>query len=94
MEEFVSKVQPFADLLDNLGPYAQTYKPPWGEDIIELSKKQADSLGVILDAFEQSNPVCLSDELSVNLIPIFKRTQKLFKDTIVPFLSEKVKLAS
>ena len=28
MDEFINKVQPFADLLDNLSPYAQTYQPP------------------------------------------------------------------
>ena len=94
MQEFIKKVEPFADLLDNLGPYAQTYEPPWGPTITDLSVRQAESLGVILKSFEQSNPTCLSDELMVNFIPIFKQTQKLFKDSVVPFLEEKVKGSS
>ena len=31
MDELVSKMQPFADLLDNLGPYSQVYTPSWRE---------------------------------------------------------------
>ena len=29
MDEFIQKIQPFADLIDNLGPYVSTYSPPW-----------------------------------------------------------------
>ena len=28
MDEFIQKIQPFADLIDNLGPYVSTYSPP------------------------------------------------------------------
>lgn len=90
MNEFISKVQPFADLLDNLAPYAQTYQPPWRESLEKVTKEQADSLGVILNAFQQGNPASLSDELSINFLPIFKRARKLFAENIIPFLKKKV----
>ena len=93
MDEFINKVQPFADLLDNLSPYAQTYEPPWRQPLEDVTKEQADSLGVILSAFQQGNPASLSDELSVNFLPIFKRARKLFAEKIIPFLKDKVETA-
>ena len=45
MDQFIAKVQPFADLLDNLTPYAKTYEPPWREALEAVSADQADSLG-------------------------------------------------
>jgi len=93
MNEFITKVQPFADLLDNLSPYAQTYNPPWKESLEKVTREQAESLGVILTSFQQGNPSSLSDELSINFLPIFKRARKLFSENIIPFLQEKVKVA-
>ena len=90
MDQLISRVQPFADLLDNLGPYAQTYNPPWRENLEVVAKEQATSLGKILESFEQGNPALLSDELSIRFLPIFKRTRKLFNEEVVPFLQEKV----
>jgi hypothetical protein len=88
MDELVSKMQPFADLLDNLGPYSQVYTPSWRDAYDELVKAQHTSLNGILNAFEQANPAGLSDELSVRFIPIFKRALKLFHDKIIPDLKE------
>ena len=88
MDELVSKMQPFADLLDNLGPYSQVYTPSWREAYDELVKAQHTSLTGILNAFEQANPAGLSDELSVRFIPVFKRALKLFHDKIIPDLKE------
>ena len=42
MDQLISKVQPFADLLDNLGPYAQTYNPPWKENFEDVAKDQLE----------------------------------------------------
>ena len=89
MDQFIAKIQPFADLLDNLTPYAKTYDPPWRSALESISEDQADSLGKILTSFEQGNPSLLSDELSINFIPIFKRTRKLFKEEVIPFLEER-----
>ena len=52
MDQLISKVKPFADLLDNLGPYAQTYDPPWRGSLETVAKDQAESLNNILTAFE------------------------------------------
>ena len=93
MNEFINKVQPFADLLDNLSPYAQTYNPPWKDALEKVTSDQAVSLGEILTAFQQGNPSSLSDELSINFLPVFKRARKLFSENIIPFLQEKVKTA-
>ena len=90
MDQLISKVKPFAELLDNLGPYALTYEPPWKESLETVSKDQAESLNKILTSFEQGNPALLSDELSVRFLPVFKRTRKLFNDEIIPYLQERV----
>ena len=86
MDELVNKMQPFADLLDNLGPYSQVYGPSWKEPYDELVKDQHTALTGILNSFEQSNPARLSDELSVRFIPVFRRALKLFHDQIIPEL--------
>ena len=86
MDELISKIKPFADLLDNLGPYSQVYSPSWKESYDELVKDQHDALTGILNSFEESNPAKLSDELSVRFIPVFKRALKLFDDKIIPEL--------
>ena len=90
MDEFISKIQPFAELLDNLGPYANAYEPPWEKNLKEISGEQAESLGSILTAFEQANPAKLSDELSIRFIPVFKKSRKLFSEIIIPYLKERV----
>ncbi len=91
MDEFVGKVKPFAELLDNLAPYSNTYDPPWRERLEEVSREQAESLDKILTAFEQGNPALLSNELAINFLPIFGRTHKLFNEDVVPYLEKKVK---
>ena len=87
MNQFIEKVQPFADLFDNLTPYANTYDPPWRGSLEEVSKDQADSLGKP-QIFRAGNPALLSDELSINFIPIFKRTRAFRED--VTLFAEKV----
>jgi hypothetical protein len=93
MDQLISKVQPFADLLDNLGPYAQTYNPPWKENFENVARDQAESLNKILTSFEQGNSATLSDELSIRFLPIFKRTRKLFTNEVVPYLEAEVEKA-
>ena len=90
MDEFINKIQPFAELLDNLGPYVNAYEPSWGEKFQEVSNAQAESLGNILTSFEQANSAKLSDELSIGFIPVFKKSRKLFVEVIIPYLKERV----
>ena len=93
MDQLISKVKPFAELLDNLGPYALTYEPPWKESLEAVSKDQAESLNKIVTSFEQGNPALLSDELSVRFLPVFKRTRKLFNEEVIPYLQKQVEVA-
>ena len=90
MEEFIQKIQPFADLIDNLGPYVSTYSPPWMASFEKLAKDQSVTLGEILNAFEQGSPAKLSEELSDGFLPVFNQSRKLFESDIIPFLKEKV----
>ena len=90
MEEFIQKIQPFADLVDNLGPYVSTYSPPWRKDFEDLAKDQSESLGQILDAFEKGSPAALSVELNDGFIPMYDSLWKLFETDIIPFLKGKV----
>ena len=90
MEEFIQKIQPFADLTDNLGPYVSTYSPPWMASFEKLAKDQSVTLGEILNAFEQGSPAKLSEELSDGFLPVFNQSRKLFESDIIPFLKEKV----
>ena len=90
MNELVSRVQPFAELIDNLGPYVSAYDPPWGSKLKEISIEQAESLNGMLDAFEQGNPAKLSDDLSIRFLPVFQRSRKLFSEEIIPYLKERV----
>ena len=90
MEEFIKKIQPFADLVDNLGPYVSTYSPPWRKDFEDLAKDQSESLGQILDAFEKGSPAALSVELNDGFIPMYDSLWKLFETDIIPFLKGKV----
>ena len=90
MNELVSRVQPFAELIDNIGPYATAYDPPWAEKLKIVSVEQSESLNGMLDAFEQGNPAKLSDDLSIRFLPVFKRSRKLFSEEIIPYLKERV----
>ena len=39
MDAFVQKIQPFADLIDHVTPYAQSYAPPWKTKIEKFSEE-------------------------------------------------------
>ena len=88
MEEFIAKIKPFADLLDNLSPYAKTYSPPWRERLEELAGEQAACLERVLGAFESGNVADLSDEVTVTFAPLFERCRKFLKEDIVPELEK------
>jgi len=93
MSEFIEKIEPFAELLDSIGPYVTAYDPPWGASLQEIAKEQSDTLEQILKSFEQGNPAKLSDELDYGFIPVFKRSRKLFQDEIIPYLKKRVEEA-
>lgn len=94
MDEFIQKIQPFADLIDNLGPYVSTYSPPWKKSFENIAREQSECLGGILSAFEQGSPARLSDELCERFLPIYNRSRKLFDSEVIPFLKEKVEVCA
>ncbi|MEK9773193.1 MAG: hypothetical protein VW576_06465 [Opitutae bacterium] len=88
MDAFIKKIQPFADLIDHISPYVQSYEPPWKNEIEEIAKSQAECLGQILLAFENSDPAGLSEELEFSFLPLYATTINLFSQKIIPFLKE------
>ncbi len=88
MEEFIEKIKPFADLFDNLGPYAKTYSPLWQKKFEELAKEQAGSLEKILKHFESGNISDLSNEVASSFAPLFDRSRKFLRENAIPELEE------
>ena len=88
MEEFIAKIKPFADLLDNLGPYAKTYSPPWSDGLEKLATEQSVCLEAILGAFEAGNAAGLSDEIALNFSPLFDRCRKFLSEKVVVELGQ------
>ena len=60
MDQFISKIQPFADLIDNVAPYVQSYSPPWADRFMSIAKEQANCLNLLLRSFEMRHPAGLS----------------------------------
>jgi len=88
MDQFISKIQPFADLIDNVSPYANAYQPSWAGKLNEVANHQASSLDQVLKAFESHDPSSLSDEIGINLLPILGSIKSLFTDEVIPQLTE------
>ena len=88
MDAFVQKIQPFADLIDHVTPYAQSYAPPWKTKIEKIARDQAVCLSIILTSFESFDPASLSNELENGLLPVFRECLSLFDKEIIPFLKE------
>ena len=86
MDAFIQKIQPFADLIDHVSPYAQSYSPPWRTWLEQIAQDQAVTLANLLAAFENFDPAGLSVELENGFIPLFKKTIKLFDEDIIPYL--------
>ena len=93
MNEFIEKIQPFADLLDSILLYASAYSPPWSDPLKQVANRQSVSLGNILEAFEQGNPSFLSDEIYHKFIPIYNESIELFQKDIIPYLKNRVENA-
>jgi hypothetical protein len=94
MDQFISKIQPFADLIDNVSPYANAYNPEWASSLNDIAKEQANCLTFILQAFENNNPASLSDEIGVTFLPLIKKIKNLFLNDVIPQLEEMVNLAT
>jgi len=88
MDSFIQKIQPFADLIEHVIPYAQSYSPTWRPEIEKIALDQAKCLDCILKSFEKLDPASLSNEISEHLIPVLKSCLSLFEKSIIPQLKE------
>jgi len=88
MDSFIQKIQPFADLIEHVIPYAQSYSPTWRPEIEKIALDQAKCLDCILKSFEKLDPASLSNEISDHLIPVLKSCLSLFEKSIIPQLKE------
>ena len=94
MDLFIQKIQPFADLIDHVSPYAQSYSPPWKDRINGVAKAQAETLARLLASFENFDPAGLSEELENGFIPLFRKAIKLFSEDIIPYLKAETEKAT
>ena len=90
MDQFIAKIQPFADIIDNVAPYASAYTPTWSKKVNDIAQLQAACLSRILNAFETNNPSSLSEEVHTIFIPLLKNIKQLFTSEVIPQLREVV----
>ena len=90
MDQFINKIQPFADLIDNVAPYVQSYSPPWADRFMSIAKEQANCLNLLLNSFEMRHPAGLSHCVGSELVPLCNSTHELFAKEIIPFLKSNV----
>ena len=90
MDLLIEKIKPFAELLDNLNPYAHTYKPEWTEKFSVIAKDQAGSLDRLLKAFELGDTASVSNELNNGFLSVYREGTTLFSEEIIPYLKLKV----
>jgi len=90
MDQFISKIQPFADLMDHVLPYAQAYCPHWRSSFEESVQEQASILERILRSFQDHDPAGLSNELELRFLPLYQKVTTLFTKQIIPDLQKSV----
>ncbi len=88
MDEFIGKIKPFADLFDNLTPYASTYSPEWSTGLEQFASEQADCLERVLSCFESGDISGLSNEIALGFVPLFQRSRKFLTEEVVTELQE------
>ena len=93
MDEFISKIQPIADLLDNLGPFAQTYDPPWRNAFTDLQRNQGQALEQALACFQIGDSAGLSDVVADSFNAVLADFRKLSDKEMKPYLRLEMKQA-
>lgn len=86
MDQFIKKIQPFADFVDNIAPYMETYSPPWADRFTSIAHSQAKFLNTLLTSFEHRQPAVLTSCLDSDFIPLCESAQLLLSDEIIPYL--------
>ena len=93
MDEFVEKIKPIADLVDNLEPFSQTYDPPWRGAFESLRKQQVDALEEVLSCFQTGDCAGLSDAVSGPFPLMISKFRKLVRDDMKPYLRKEMERA-
>ena len=88
MDAFVQKIQPFADLIDHVTPYAQSYAPPWKTKIEKIARDQAGCLSNILNSLNALIPPLYLMNLRMDCYQFLGECLSLFDKEIIPFLKE------
>jgi hypothetical protein len=91
MDEFIGKIKPFADLFDNLTPYAKTYSPEWSIGLEQFASEQADCLEQVLSCFESGDVSGLSNEIALRFVPMFERSRRFLAEEAVVELEQHIK---
>ena len=93
MDEFVGKIQPLADLVDNLEPFSKTYDPPWRGPFEALQGQQSEALERVLTCFKAGDSAGLSDAVASSFLPMLAEFRKLSRKKMQPQLREEMELA-
>jgi len=93
MDEFVGKIQPIADLVDNLEPFSKTYDPPWRGSFEVLQGQQSEALERVLTCFKAGDSAGLSDAIASSFLPMLAEFRKLSRKKMQPQLREEMELA-
>ena len=93
MDEFVGKIQPIADLVDNLEPFSKTYDPPWRGSFAVLQGQQSEALERVLTCFKAGDSAGLSDAIASSFLPMLAEFRKLSRKKMQPQLREEMELA-
>ena len=94
MDEFIGKIKPFADLFDNLTPYAKTYSPEWSTGLEKFAAEQSDCLERILSCFESGDASGLSNEIALSFVPLFENSRKFLTEEAIAELEQTVETTS
>tara|TARA_Y100000588_G_scaffold367089_1_gene433445 strand:+ start:2286 stop:2906 length:621 start_codon:yes stop_codon:yes gene_type:complete len=93
MDEFVGKIQPIADLVDNLEPFSKTYDPPWRGSFEVLQSQQSEALERVLTCFKAGDSAGLSDAIASSFLPMLAEFRQLSRKKMQPQLREEMELA-
>ena len=93
MDEFIGKIKPLADLVDNLEPFAKTYDPPWREAFESLREQQMVALEEVLSCFQSGDSASLSDAVAGPYSLMFNQFRKLSNDDMKPYLRKEMERA-
>ncbi len=83
MDEFIGKVKPLVDLMDNLQPYAMSYSPEWKDAYLDFQKKHQVVFEQLFKCFQRGDVATLSDVVDSELLPLFEKTLEFLNKSVL-----------